>query len=84
MSISALLKKITPKRPLYVQIVFTISSFLFNIKVAEGLFSLFKINIQTAYSGKEAIELVKSNIYDIVFMDHMMPEMDGVEATAII
>jgi CheY-like chemotaxis protein/HPt (histidine-containing phosphotransfer) domain-containing protein len=56
----------------------------FNIKVAEGLFGLFKIKIQTAFSGKEAIELVKSNIYDIVFMDHMMPEMDGVETTNII
>jgi signal transduction histidine kinase/FixJ family two-component response regulator len=56
----------------------------FNIKVAEGLFGLFKINVQTAFSGKEAIELVKSNLYDIVFMDHMMPEMDGVETTNII
>jgi signal transduction histidine kinase/DNA-binding NarL/FixJ family response regulator len=56
----------------------------FNIKVAEGLFGLFKIKIQTAFSGKEAIELVKSNFYDIVFMDHMMPEMDGVETTDII
>jgi CheY-like chemotaxis protein len=56
----------------------------FNIRVAEGLLSLFKINAQKASSGKEAIELVQNNDYDIVFMDHMMPEMDGVEATAII
>jgi signal transduction histidine kinase/DNA-binding NarL/FixJ family response regulator len=53
----------------------------FNIRVAEGLFGLFKINVQTAFSGKEAIELVKKNDYDIIFMDHMMPEMDGIEAT---
>ena len=53
----------------------------FNIRVAEGLIGLFKINVQTAFSGKEAIELVQKNDYDIVFMDHMMPEMDGVEAT---
>jgi CheY-like chemotaxis protein len=54
----------------------------FNIRVAEGLFGLFKVNLHTAFSGKEAIDLVKNNDYDIVFMDHMMPGMDGVEATA--
>jgi Signal transduction histidine kinase len=53
----------------------------FNIRVAEGLIGLFKINVHTAFSGKEAIEMVQKNDYDIVFMDHMMPEMDGVEAT---
>jgi signal transduction histidine kinase/DNA-binding NarL/FixJ family response regulator len=52
----------------------------FNLRVAEGLFGLFSINAQTAYSGKEAIDLVKNNEYDIVFMDHMMPGMDGIEA----
>jgi signal transduction histidine kinase/FixJ family two-component response regulator len=56
----------------------------FNIRVAEGLIGLFKIKVQTAFSGKEAIEMVQKNDYDIVFMDHMMPEMDGVEATGII
>jgi len=56
----------------------------FNIKVAEGLISLFKISVHKAYSGKEAIDMVQKNDYDIVFMDHMMPEMDGVEATGII
>jgi signal transduction histidine kinase/FixJ family two-component response regulator len=56
----------------------------FNIRVADGLLGLFKIDAQKASSGREAIELVQNNDYDIVFMDHMMPEMDGVEATAII
>jgi CheY-like chemotaxis protein len=53
----------------------------FNMRVAEGLLGLFKIDAQTAFSGKEAIGLVQKNEYDIVFMDHMMPEMDGVETT---
>jgi CheY-like chemotaxis protein len=53
----------------------------FNMRVAQGLLGLFKINVQTAFSGKEAIALVQKNEYDIVFMDHMMPEMDGVETT---
>ncbi|MDR2535871.1 MAG: response regulator [Treponema sp.] len=52
-----------------------------NLKVAEGLMAPFKMHIDTCKSGAEAIELVKINVYDIVFMDHMMPEMDGIEAT---
>jgi len=56
----------------------------FNIRVAEGLLGLFKINAHTALSGREAIEMVQNNDFDLVFMDHMMPEMDGVEATGII
>ncbi|MDR0496353.1 MAG: response regulator, partial [Treponema sp.] len=40
--------------------------------------------VDTAESGFKAIEMVKENNYDIVFIDHMMPEMDGVDATKII
>jgi len=56
----------------------------FNLKVAGGLLKLLGIEADTADSGKKAIELVKKNDYDLVFMDHMMPELDGVEATAVI
>lgn len=38
-----------------------------------------KIKIDEASSGKECLELVRKTAYDIIFMDHMMPEMDGVE-----
>ncbi|MCR5609013.1 MAG: response regulator, partial [Lachnospiraceae bacterium] len=55
-----------------------------NLKVAEGLLSIFRMNIIMAMSGKEAIEKVKNKNFDIIFMDHMMPEMDGIEATQII
>ena len=55
-----------------------------NLKVAEGLMAPFKMQIDTCKSGAEAIDMVKANIYDIVFMDHMMPEMDGIEATGYI
>ena len=51
----------------------------FNLKVASGLLSFMKIEAETADSGFKAISMVKQNDYDIVFMDHMMPEMDGVE-----
>ena len=53
----------------------------FNLKVAVGLLNLYKINARTATSGKEALNTVQENDFDIVFMDHMMPGMDGVEAT---
>ncbi len=51
-----------------------------NLVVASGLFRGYGMEIDTADSGMEAIE--KSNLekYDLIFMDHMMPEMDGVEA----
>jgi len=55
-----------------------------NLKVAEGLLSPYNAKIDTCLSGAEAIELVKKNKYDLIFMDHMMPEMDGIEATAAI
>lgn len=55
-----------------------------NLTVAEGLLEPLQMKIDTAYSGKEAIEKISSKKYDIVFMDHMMPEIDGVETTRII
>jgi CheY-like chemotaxis protein len=54
----------------------------FNLKVAHGLLSLQGINAITADSGAKAIDEIKASDFDIVFMDHMMPEMDGVETTA--
>jgi len=56
-----------------------------NVYVAVGLMKLYKLQIDTAMSGQEAINKIKSgNKYDVIFMDHMMPEMDGIEATKII
>ena len=55
-----------------------------NLNVAYGLLELSQITADTVTSGQQAIELIKQNQYDIVFMDHMMPEMDGIEATKII
>jgi len=52
-----------------------------NIQVAQGLLSFYEMTIDTCLSGQEAIDAVKGRRYDLVFMDHMMPEMDGVEAT---
>lgn len=52
-----------------------------NLKVATGLLKTLEIKADTAASGKECLEKVKAEKYDIIFMDHMMPEMDGIEAT---
>jgi CheY-like chemotaxis protein len=55
-----------------------------NLKVAEGLLAPYQAKLVSCLSGARAIDLVKQHEYDIVFMDHMMPEMDGLEATAAI
>lgn len=52
-----------------------------NLKVAKGLLEPLQVQIDTAENGKQAIEKIKKHHYDIVLMDHMMPVMDGVEAT---
>ena len=52
---------------------------LMNIRVIEGLLQPYKIKVSIATSGAEALEKIDNMIYDVVFMDHMMPEMDGIE-----
>jgi CheY-like chemotaxis protein len=53
-----------------------------NLNVVRGLLAPYHITVDTAASGQEAIEKVKLKNYDMIFMDHMMPEMDGIETTA--
>ena len=55
-----------------------------NLMVARGLMKKYNMQIDTASSGMEAVEKVKGTDYDIVFMDHMMPEMDGIDTTRAI
>lgn len=50
-----------------------------NIKVFLGLLKNHGMQIDTATSGKECLALIEKNAYHIIFMDHQMPEMDGVE-----
>ncbi|MBO4267579.1 MAG: response regulator [Lachnospiraceae bacterium] len=51
-----------------------------NLIVAKGLFAEYNMIVDTAGSGPEAIQKFTDNEYDVIFMDHMMPKMDGVEA----
>ena len=56
-----------------------------NLYVAKGLMAPYGLSMDTVTSGFEAIERIKNgNVYDIIFMDHMMPKMDGIEAAKII
>ncbi len=55
-----------------------------NLQVAQGLMSPYRMQIDVSTSGFEAIEMVKKTQYDAIFMDHMMPEMDGIEAARLI
>ncbi|MDR1841092.1 MAG: response regulator [Holophagales bacterium] len=52
-----------------------------NLKVAKGLLAPYEMKVDLCNSGAEAIEAIKSTRYDLIFMDHRMPKMDGVEAT---
>jgi len=51
-----------------------------NLKVGGGLLKSYGMTVTLCISGKDAIEAVQKADYDLIFMDHMMPEMDGVEA----
>lgn len=55
-----------------------------NLIVAKGMLKPYGMKVDMASSGYEAIELIKTNDYDLVFMDHMMPELDGVDTTHMI
>jgi CheY-like chemotaxis protein len=57
-----------------------------NLDVMTGLLMPYGLTVDTVLSGREAVEAIRNEEvrYDLVFMDHMMPEMDGLEAARII
>ncbi len=52
-----------------------------NLKIAVGLLKPLLMEMDTAQSGHQALKMVQKKKYDIIFMDHMMPGMDGIETT---
>ena len=50
-----------------------------NLKVAKGLLKKYKSSVFVALSGKECLEILKKERFDLILMDHLMPEMDGIE-----
>lgn len=55
-----------------------------NIDIAEFMLESFCVQVERAYTGQQALDLVQQEHFDLVLMDHMMPVMDGVEATKAI
>lgn len=52
---------------------------LLNIKVAEKMLKNYKLNVTSVKSGLECLNITKRNKFDLILMDHMMPEMDGIQ-----
>jgi len=62
--------------------ILVVDDFEANLYVAEGLMKPYGLQIDKVQSGLEAIEKIKSGkVYDVIFMDHMMPDLDGIETT---
>ncbi len=55
-----------------------------NIKVFCGLLKDTMMNVDTATSGREALRKIRNHTYDIIFLDHMMPDLDGIETLKLI
>jgi signal transduction histidine kinase/CheY-like chemotaxis protein len=66
--------------------VLVVDDVITNLDVAKALMTPYALTIHCASSGKQAIELVREgrDVYDLIFMDHMMPEMNGIEAVRVI
>ena len=62
--------------------ILCIDDTIVNLTVFKALLKTTRMKIDTATSGKEALELAKQNEYDMIFIDIMMPEMDGIETLA--
>ncbi|MDR1612559.1 MAG: response regulator [Planctomycetota bacterium] len=64
--------------------VLVVDDFPSNLLVAEGLLMPYRMRVFTCANGFKAVALARKRSFDLVLMDHMMPEMDGMEAVAII
>ncbi|MDR2785152.1 MAG: response regulator [Treponema sp.] len=61
--------------------VLIVDDIMTNLKVAQGLLSAYRMQVDICDNGRSSIAMIKANRYDLVFMDHMMPGMDGIETT---
>jgi signal transduction histidine kinase/CheY-like chemotaxis protein len=64
--------------------VLIVDDIVTNLNVAKGLLAPYHMDIQTCTRGSEALELLRRRRFDLVLMDHLMPDMDGVEVVAAI
>ena len=81
-NITNLRKSLITQEPMPYGKILIVDDISTNIFVARGLLNPYELKIDAALSGIEAIRKIREgNIYDIIFMDHMMPGMDGIETT---
>lgn len=64
--------------------ILSVDDMVLNQKVISNLLKRNKVQVDMAFGGMECIEKLKENSYDLIFLDHMMPEIDGVETLRII
>jgi CheY-like chemotaxis protein len=66
--------------------ILVVDDILSNLMVAKGLMEPYGVNIYLVKNGQKAVDLVRDEKvrFDVIFMDHMMPDMDGIEAVRII
>ncbi len=55
-----------------------------NLKIASGLLSPYEMDVRCASSGREALDQIKTDFLDLVLMDHMMPDLDGVDTVKMV
>ena len=53
-----------------------------NLAVLEGLLKDYSVELDCARSGKRALKMIQAKDYDLILLDHLMPEMDGIETLA--
>ena len=61
--------------------VLVVDDYPINLELTKHMLEIMKCRVDTAFSATEAIEKAASKVYDVIFMDIQMPDMDGVEAT---
>lgn len=61
------------------KLILVVDDIPLNLKVADVLLKPFGANVELVNNGKDALEMMKQKEYDLIFLDHMMPDMDGVE-----
>lgn len=64
--------------------VLVVDDYKMNLKVFKGLLKQTEIQVFEAESGKECLKLLETNTFDIIFLDHMMPGLDGIETLHLI
>jgi signal transduction histidine kinase/CheY-like chemotaxis protein len=62
--------------------ILVVDDILTNLQVAKGLLAPYEAEVILCRSGRESLKLVREKRFDMILMDHMMPEMDGIEVTA--